>query len=299
VGEGAFACGDNLRWIDARNVGEDWKEELVYGNYILKTPGDMGVPLFTLLYMPIWWTANDKNIVVTDATTQERSCSKFSFSSEMDYNVPWGFTAEQVINTRTLPMDDGAYTICLPYDLGIPDNAKVYVLMETDVPEGDKVVFTQVVGTLDKGMPYLVKADGDVSLNSEIPSQILSTEEAQTSSMTVAGITINGTFSNITHADAANMGAYVLQAENRWVSVSKRSEAVYVPPYRAYITMEGFMANGFSISFSDSIDDIRLLPDGTAVIDGGTWYTLQGVQLPSRPHTPGVYVHQGRKYVVK
>lgn len=299
VGEGALACGDNLRWIDARKVGDDWMDDLMIYGYVLKTPGDMGVPLYTLLYMPAWWTVGGTNVVLSDASTQERSCQDFFFDSEKDYNVPWGFTAEKVRTTRTLAKDNSAYTICLPYDLDVPRNAKAYVMVETDEPKENKVIFTQVLGILDRGMPYLMVADADVSLDSDIPSQILSTEEAKTSTATVAGVTINGTFAKIGNADAAAMKAYALKDNNTWWAVSTSYPSVYVPPFRAFLTGEALQSNSFSFAFSDDIDAIRLLTDGTAAIDNDAWYTLQGVQLPSQPHTPGVYVHHGRKYVVK
>ena len=295
VGWGAFACGDNLRWIDARNVGEQWKDE--YDGY--DGLGEIGVPLYTLLYMPSWCSSGGTNVVLTDPGTQERSCQDFYFDSEVDYNVPWGFTAEKVRTTRKLTMDKSAYTICLPYDLIVPKNAKAYALMETEDPMGSKVVFSQVVGILDKGMPYLMVADADVSLNSDIPSEILSTEEAQTSTATVEGVTINGTYATISNTDAAVMKAYGLKDDNIWWVVSTQNPSFYIPPFRAFLTGEALQSNSFSFAFSDDIDAIRLLTDGTAAIDNGAWYTLQGVQLPSQPHTPGVYVHHGRKYVVK
>ena len=295
VGWGAFACGDNLRWIDARNVGEQWKDE--YDGY--DGLGEIGVPLYTLLYMPSWCSSGGTNVVLTDPGTQERSCQDFYFDSEVDYNVPWGFTAEKVRTTRKLTMDKSAYTICLPYDLIVPKNAKAYALMETEDPMEGKVIFSQVLGTLDKGMPYLMVADADVSLDSDVPSEILSTEEAQTSTATVEGVTINGTYATISNTDAAVMKAYGLKDDNIWWVVSTQNPSFYIPPFRAFLTGEALQSNSFSFAFSDDIDAIRLLPDGTAAIDNGAWYTLQGVQLPSQPHTPGVYVHHGRKYVVK
>ncbi len=295
VGWGAFACGDNLRWIDARNVGEQWKDE--YDGY--DGLGEIGVPLFTLLYMPSWCSSGGTNVVLSDASTQERSCQDFFFDSEKDYNVPWGFTAEKVRTTRTLAKDNSAYTICLPYDLNIPQNAKAYAMVETKDPKEGKVIFSQVLGTLDKGMPYLMVADADVSLDSDVPSEILSTEEAQTSTATVAGVTINGTFATISNTDAAVMKAYGLKDGNIWWVVSTKNPSFYIPPFRAFLTGEALQSNSFSFAFSDDIDAIRLLTDGTAAIDNDVWYTLQGVQLPSQPHTPGVYVHHGRKYVVK
>ena len=49
------------------------------------------------------------------------------------------------------------------------------------------------------------------------------------------------------------------------------------------------------MSDAAGIDDILL----DAAATSGAWYTLQGVRLNGKPSKPGVYVHQGRKVVVK
>ncbi len=49
------------------------------------------------------------------------------------------------------------------------------------------------------------------------------------------------------------------------------------------------------MSDAAGIDDILL----DAAATSGAWYTLQGVRLNGKPGKPGIYVHQGRKVVVK
>ena len=53
-----------------------------------------------------------------------------------------------------------------------------------------------------------------------------------------------------------------------------------------------------AIKFTDTVSGIDsvILDDAEM---SGAWYTLQGVRLDGKPGKPGIYVHQGRKVVVK
>ena len=41
------------------------------------------------------------------------------------------------------------------------------------------------------------------------------------------------------------------------------------------------------------------IPDINVSNDMGAWYTLQGVKLFGRPNLPGVYIHNGKKILVR
>ncbi len=292
VGWGAFACGDNLKWIDARNVGEQWKDE--YDGY--DGLGEIGVPLFTLLYMPSWCSAGGTNVVLTDPNTQERSCKDFYFDSEMDYNVPWGFTAEKIRTTRKLTMDESAYTICLPYSLPVPQGAKAYSLEKKDDRE---VSFKRITGDMEAFKPYLiVSPENDMQLDCESERQVPSTEEAEAQFDTANGVTIHGTFHRISNTDASVMKCFVLQNGNVWSLVGGGLLNVTVPPYRAYLTLDGTQTASFYIGFSDDTEGISS-PESVSPADSSSdgWLTLDGRHLNGKPEKKGIYIH-GRKKVV-
>lgn len=292
VGWGALACGDNLKWIDARNVGDQWKDE--YDGY--DGLGEIGVPLFTLLYMPQWCSEGGTNVVLTDPNTQERSCQDFYFDSGEDYNVPWGFTAEKIRTTRELPMDESAYTICLPYSLPVPQGAKAYSLEKKD---DNEVSFKQITGDMEAFKPYLIVShESDVQLNCEGEQRLPSTEEAVAQFDTANGVTIHGTFRRIDYNEAAIGNYYVLQEDNVWKPVGGGHSNVTVPPYRAYLTLDGTQTASFYIGFSDDTDGISS-PESMSPADSSSdgWLTLDGRHLNGKPEKKGIYIH-GRKKVV-
>lgn len=79
-----------------------------------------------------------------------------------------------------------------------------------------------------------------------------------------------------------------------------------IPEYRASLSFPktwSSNAKQFRLIFEDgettSIESIVLPSDNARTADPEAWYTLLGTRLPAKPATAGVYIHGGRKVVVK
>lgn len=79
-----------------------------------------------------------------------------------------------------------------------------------------------------------------------------------------------------------------------------------IPEYRSYLSFPKIWSSNakqFRLIFEDGettgIDSIVLPSDKARTADPDAWYTMLGTRLPARPATPGVYIHGGRKVVVK
>ncbi|MBQ2181752.1 MAG: hypothetical protein II400_05835, partial [Bacteroidaceae bacterium] len=71
-------------------------------------------------------------------------------------------------------------------------------------------------------------------------------------------------------------------------------------PNRAYLTYDyGTSTNvkGFYISGFDELTGIQTVESEST--ESGNWYSLQGVQLNSRPTQRGIYLNNGKKVLVK
>ena len=301
VGMGAFHCGDGLRWVDCRLVEDTWNDQLSYDNEVMYyglADYLMDLP-YTLIYMPSWWNTADRNIVIAgDATGGNLSCKEFYFSRNMDYCVPYSFTAGKVTAKEQLKADaDGAYSVCLPYSLPVPQGAKAYSLKRK---EENDVYFGLVTGDMEACKPYLIMApDVDIALGCDDERVLPTTEDAVAQSTTASTVTIHGTLQRISTANAAENDYYVLQANNEWKLVSG-SSTVTVPPYRAYLTLDNTQSASVNIGFSDETDGISS-PESTFPSDSSPddWWTLDGRKLDSRPAFKGIYINGKRKIVVK
>lgn len=306
LGKGALRCGDNLRWIDFRQVEEPWEDLLLEGG-VYQTPYDMGVPIYTLMYMPSWWhwstdLFGDPLINVVYPDNGDLKCIDFLYSSNTDYCVPWGFTAAQVRTNRSLTKDlSGAYSVCLPFPMPVPANSRVYSMSANTLPEGDKVMFRIISGDMAANTPYLVMADEDVSLDFQNANgtSIPTTENAAPMSTTIDGVTINGTFARISNSEAISQSIYVLQSNNEWKPITTQNTSVTVPPFRAYLTFDNPPQASFSIAFTDEPDPAHVERIPTERYNNGCWYSLDGRRFPSAPTQPGVYIMNGRKMVIQ
>ena len=78
---------------------------------------------------------------------------------------------------------------------------------------------------------------------------------------------------------------------------------------RAYFRLNGITAGDIEqqdgriiINFIDDdkmITGIKDIENGKSVINNDTWYTLDGRKLLDKPTRRGVYIHGGKKIVVK
>lgn len=78
-----------------------------------------------------------------------------------------------------------------------------------------------------------------------------------------------------------------------------------IPPYRAYLTYEWATTNASPYLLFSIIDDeptgIESLTDdqSTKYNEQGKWYTLDGRRINGHPKQRGIYIRDGKKYVVK
>jgi hypothetical protein len=69
--------------------------------------------------------------------------------------------------------------------------------------------------------------------------------------------------------------------------------------HKAYLpisSQEG-SAKGYILSFDDEPTSISSLPDNTT--ENGAWYTISGIRLSKKPTTGGLYIHNGKKVIIK
>jgi hypothetical protein len=72
-----------------------------------------------------------------------------------------------------------------------------------------------------------------------------------------------------------------------------------MPARKAYLLLSGNAAPSLSMTFGDEkTTGMRPTPD-PSLLDGGEWYDLSGRRLSEKPSTKGLYIHNGRKEVVK
>lgn len=183
----------------------------------------------------------------------------------------------------------------------VPDYARAYKLADRN---GNTLVFTEVKGELQAMHPYLLKVVGNKRFRKM--STTLNTSIAQTipasGGMTYGrqddaiGYSLRGTFDAISNADAAALGAYILQSDGDWHPVSTASQKASILPFRAYLLPS---ARNARISMTLEDDDATAIDTIETIDQDGTrrYYDLRGHEVDGS--TKGIVIKDGKKVIRK
>ena len=79
--------------------------------------------------------------------------------------------------------------------------------------------------------------------------------------------------------------------------------AMTINPFRAYLQLNGASAaatRSVVLNFGEGTTAIEVVDSGELTVDiDESWYTISGVKLDGKPSTKGVYIHKGRKVMIK
>ena len=93
-------------------------------------------------------------------------------------------------------------------------------------------------------------------------------------------------------ADGVNW--YELEAD-----YTLKANSAYLKLTSAEVANLGAGARGLGMIFDDGTTAIHALQSATMETENGAWYTLQGLRLDKQPTTKGIYIHNGKKVVIK
>ena len=263
----------------------------------------------TLAYMPAeFGDIGETNVVVSK--DGQLKAYEYSLIDSLDYMVPYAFEAISIKNSRKLPVSQKPYTMCLPYAISLPQSSTAYKLSRRDA---NTLVFEEETNTtLEALHPYLLVVNGKepqgkveyVTLDSykfDAPQPIPASTGIRIVQDDGPGYSIRGTLKGISNAEAANLGAYILQSDGDWHPVSTANAKASILPFRAYLLpsthSNGARALSMSLVNADgttAIDTIRTIDaDGTE-----RYYDLNGRRINSRT-AKGVVIENGKKVISK
>ncbi|MCR5159412.1 MAG: leucine-rich repeat domain-containing protein [Prevotella sp.] len=293
VGKDAFKNGTGLSYVDMSKCAE-------YDPTLAAEGGvrSLGIGENTLAYVPVGYALSgspaETNVAVgSDAGFHAQT---FRLVDGEDYCVPFAVTADKVENTRTLAKSAAPYTVCLPYDLDIPDGSKVYRLSGRGTNE---LIFAQHTGRMEAMQPYLVWTESADALLSTANVTLLSSNDGNTvgSQQQSVGYTLRGTLNSIGNQEAVELGAYVMNDDAKWhpvLSDTDEHRAVTIPAFRCFLLQSrknGSRAIGMTLEDADGIVQLRTVDsDGTERV-----YDLSGRRIDG--NAKGIVIKNGRKTI--
>ncbi len=171
---------------------------------------------------------------------------------------------------------------------------------------GDALNFKISIGKIPAYTPFLVKVDQDVDLSAKPFSGV--TVKAIDETALTQSLSTEANYKFVGTVKQAEYGApsWTIQPNSADGSINlvARKTAWTYKAFTAYLTtIDGTNPINAPVIFVEEPDGNvtainSINADGVAVSADG-WYTLQGVKLQSAPTEKGVYIYNGKKFVVK
>lgn len=189
--------------------------------------------------------------------------------------------------TRTLTVSKQWTAFCSPETFTVPEGLKVYIVSSLTQPSADGagVITLKEQQIIAENIPMIIE-------NTVVDTQTQFTIENTTGEITDSrSAEFKGSATSASNLSASSVN-YVLKN-----GVFVRTTATKVPQYGCYIEFaNGSAAHSFEFTIESNTTGIKGL--ATAVLNDGLWYNLQGVQV-NQPTQKGVYIHNGKKVVIK
>lgn len=190
----------------------------------------------------------------------------------------------------------GAATLCLPYASTIPTGVTCYTTLS--YTSGDNITATAVTGgTLSANTPVLVIADEGLYY------MLNSTKATTATEFTASATPTEGVLTGVYQETTVPADNYILTKHGDAVGFRKADGLTNkVQPYRAYLTAsysaDPAAREFLGIDFDGDVTAINAVEKKT-VTDDGEVYNLQGVRMTGGNLPKGIYVKNGKKFVIK
>ena len=248
------------------------------------------------------------NVILPDENDTNSEIINESLSDEFHQGLP----AKVTFSNRTFYKDDKWNTLCLPFDLDdftdTPLEGATVKTLEDASWDGHTLYLNfseSSLTSIKAGKPYIVKWAQDEDKTDPVFKNVtFSNVSPEEKAITIDGVvSFKGTYDPVTF-DASDTKVLYLGSNN---ALYYPSSETTLNAFRAWFELEGDLvtnnfisengANAFQLNFGGSTD-IRTIQKSDIDLSSG-WYMLDGRRLNSKPTAKGIYIHNGKKVVIK
>ena len=238
--DNAFSENTRLQWADFSKCSNS-------GVLTQDNISKLGISEYALVYAQESFDAKDLTNVIYGSEGDLR-CARLHISDNAEYAVPREFKAAKISYDRQFA-ENGIETICLPFNMEMPDGAKAYILTDA----ASEYVTVSQVHDIIANKPFIIVTEKEMKLNVDDETLVPVTPNRmqQVSANTYAML---GTLSSISETEAEKQRMYVLGDDDIWHLVENANEGdTALAPYRVFMQarMSG-MPDAVSMIFDDN-----------------------------------------------
>lgn len=237
-----------------------------------------------------YWYCNNFGVYdvpeLNSATVAGQSYSGYSWSTPYDIHVQQKSTFYRQFKAGV------PSSVCLPFAPDKPTGATLYTFGSSD---GKSVTLTSVDNSPAANTPYFIRPTADTQLTSSTAQTISSTATLNNTDY-MHGVYTGQSMKGITNA----YGMAAKEFTSNGVTYPagtfvKLGSSAYINPFRAYLTVSSATAKVLRLVVNDTPTGIAQpnLQENKAT----PYYNLQGMKTAKPSH--GIYIHNGRKVIVK
>ena len=276
------------------NTAEDnvmsWLNNVAATGTFVKAPSMNDWTIDSPNGIPAGWTV--KNNLLLSNNTDNSGAINDAATSGLSYEV--------TLSDRTLYKDGDWNTLCLPFNLDATQlaasplaGAEIREISSASISGNTLSINFTIVDEIIAGTPYIIKWASGENLVNPLFENV--TVTSATNDFVSGGVTFKGTYEPITfNADNHNI---LFMGESNTLYWPK--SGAHINAFRAYFQLaDGSSANNFVLTFDDD-DPTGIANREERIENSDVWYDLNGRKFNGAPKLKGIYIHNGKKVVIK
>lgn len=228
-------------------------------------------------------------------------------SGENEYRIAAydGITVDAALDGRTFYKDDTWYTLCLPFDIdtikGTPlEGATIRRLSDADYDEDNGTLRLSFMNTdyIEAGKPYLIKWPQAPRIENPIFEDV-TIKNVQPDITKIGPVAFIGNYSPVLLPDDKML--LYLGDDNQLFYPETPTK---INAFRGFFMLSNNIANSttginrvelnFDENVSTAVQDLNMNRNSNPF-----WYTIDGRVLRDKPTCAGIYIHNGKKVLIK
>ena len=200
--------------------------------------------------------------------------------------------------------------LVLPFDIAVKDLAAAFDYAVVDVldqtaSDGNVHFKLQVTGTIPANTPFLIYPDEKYNNLNQITFIDVTVKKGAMANKTVSVADKGGNKFFGTYETTGIYGEpFRYMSKGTWYNAAKYTESskCNIKPLRGYLDLSGSTAAAPVIYIEEPNGDvtaIETVKTERVAIENDGWYTLNGVKLQNAPTEKGIYIRNGKKFVIK
>ena len=259
---------------------------------------------------------------VTETGCTVTSAVSVSLASRSDLTANLNKPCNVTLSGRTLYKDGAWNTICLPFDYdpayGVlsGDGVEVYTLTD-QANKAAEIIDDRLIlrfreniagnGVMRAGVPYIIKWNNTGSELFEpvfqgVVPRVTSTDDYNNGVEGANRVRFCGTFDPISFSSSDQ--SILFMAEGNTLYYPNGIKTIKVGAFRAYFKIGDYSGSSqikdFDLNFGDATDITSdFIFDEMENSSDNKWFTIDGRCIIGKPTEKGLYIHKGRKEIIK